>query len=418
MKRPDPTRRDFLAGAASAFAFPYVITTSALGGAAKAPASERVSLGHIGVGGQGTGLFNQFKQVKNAQSVAVADAYTSRRDQRAAECGGKAHADFRELLDRKDVDAVVVATPDHWHVPIALLAARAGKDCYVEKPLGLSIEQILTCRKVFAETKRVFQYGTQQRSQEHCHLACELVRRGKIGPVKSIEVLAPNGGAGGSTQPAPVPAGFDYEMWLGPAPERPYTVDRCKPQGTYWIYDQSIGYLGGWGAHPLDLLVWGSDADLAGPWSVEGTGKVPESGLYDTVYDWDMTISLAGGVTMTFRTGTDSTLFTGPEGWIRVSRAGWDAHPKSLLKEKVDPKEARLRVSRNHYQDFVDSVKARTDGVSGLRDAVRSDLISHLCDLAVRLERKLTWDPKAETIVNDAEAARLMHRPMRSPWTL
>ena len=418
MTHSDMTRRGFLAGTASAFAFPYVITTSALGSATKAPASERVTLGHIGVGGQGTGLFNQFQKVKGAQSVATADAYKDRREQRAAQCGGKAYADFRELLERKDIDAVVVATPDHWHVPIAIYAARAGKDCYVEKPLGLSAEQDLTCRKVFAEHKRIFQYGTQQRSQPHCHLACELVKRGKVGAIKALEVIAPNGGSGGSTQPAPVPPGLDYEMWLGPAPEKPYTVDRCKPNGTYWIYDQSIGYLGGWGAHPLDLLVWGCDADVAGPWTVAGTGKVPDTGLYDVVYDWDMKFTMAGGVTMTFKPGSDSTKFIGTEGWIVVSRGGWDAHPKSLLQEKVDPKDARLTVSLNHYQNFVDAVKARCGAASHLADAVRSDIISQMCDIAVRLERKVTWDPKAEVIVGDAEASKMMYRPMRSPWSI
>jgi predicted dehydrogenase len=410
------TRRGFLQGAGSAAAFPYVITTSALGNATKAAASERVTLGHIGVGGQGTYLFNHFQELEGCQSVACADAHKSRRDARAADCGGKAYADFREILARDDVDAVVVATPDHWHVPIAIMAGRAGKDCYVEKPLGICAEQDLLCRKVFQEHHRVFQYGTQQRSLVHCRLGCELVRNGRIGKIQELEVFAPNGGSGGSTQEAPVPPGFDYESWLGPAPAKPYTADRCHPQGTYWIYDHSIGYLGGWGAHPLDILVWGCDADIAGPWSVEGTGKVPETGLYDTVYDWNMKFTLAGGVTMTFRPGNDSTKFIGSEGWVRVWREGWDAKPKSLLKEPAGS--VHLLKSENHYQNFVDAVKQRSATVSPLADAVRSDLISHMCDIAVRLDRKITWDPKQEAVVGDSEAARMPHRPMRSPWTL
>lgn len=413
------TRRGWLRTAAtSAVAFPCVVPASALGRGAKRAPSERVTLGHIGVGNQGTYLFNSFQKVAGAQSVAVADAYADRREARAAACGDKSYVDFRELLARDDIDAVVVATPDHWHVPIALLAARAGKDCYVEKPLGLCVEQDLACRKVFKELGRVFQYGTQQRSQDHCRLACDLVRLGRIGRIKALEVLAPNGGSGGSTEEAPVPPGFDYAMWLGPAPDRPYTVDRCHPQGTYWIYDQSIGYLGGWGAHPLDLLVWGCDNDLAGPWTVEGTGVVPETGLYDTVYDWDMKFTLADGVTMTFKPGTDSTRFVGTEGWIRVSRAGWDAEPKSLLNEVVPPDQGHLLRSVNHYQNFVDAVRSREGAVSNLADAVRSDVISHMCDIAVRLQRPVTWDPKAETVLNDAEAAAMLHRDLRAPWTL
>jgi predicted dehydrogenase len=418
MKTNDVTRRGFLRGSASAVAFPYVITTAALGTRTQAAASERVTLGHIGVGNQGSSLFGQFQKVKGAQSVAVADAYKDRRELRAGQCGGKSYADFRDILARPDIDAVVVATPDHWHVPIAIMAARAGKDCYVEKPLGLSAEQDLTCRRVFHEHNRVFQYGTQQRSSEHCRIGCELVRGGRIGKIKALEVIAPNGGTGGSTQEVSVPAGFDYETWLGPAPAKPYTVDRCKPQGTYWIYDQSIGYLGGWGAHPLDILVWGCDADLAGPWTVEGTGKVPETGLYDTVYDWDMTFAFAGGVTMTFKPGRDSTKFIGSEGWIRIWREDWDAEPKSLLKERPGSSDVHLLRSTNHYQNFVDAVKSRGATVSPLPDAVRSDLISHMCDIAVRLDRKITWDPKKDEIVGDSQAARMLHRPMRSPWTL
>jgi predicted dehydrogenase len=413
------TRRGFLRGAtAAAAAFPTVITTSALGKGRTPPASERVTLGHIGVGGQGSYLFERFQKLPGARSVAVADVYADRRQRRAAQCGGRAYADFRDILTRPDIDAVVIATPDHWHVPIAIMAARAGKDCYVEKPLGISVEHDLACRGVFQQHKRVFQYGTQQRSSDHCRIGCELVRSGRIGKVRTLEVTAPNGGTGGSTQEAPIPPGFDYEAWLGPAPRKPYTADRCHPQGTYWIYDYSIGYLGGWGAHPLDILVWGCDCDLVGPFTVEGTGKVPETGLYDTVYDWDMTLAFAGGVTLTFKPGRDLTRFIGTEGSITIWREGWDAEPKSLLKETPGPKDVHLTKSTDHYQNFLDGVKTRRPPVSTLADAVRSDLISHLCDIAVRLDRKLTWDPRKEEIVGDSEASGMLHRPLRAPWTL
>ena len=207
-------------------------------------------------------------------------------------------------------------------------------------------------------------------------------------------------------------------MWCGPSPVRPYTADRCHPNGTYWIYDHSIGYLGGWGAHPLDIIVWGSDADLAGPYTVEGTGVIPTSGLYDTVYNWDMKLEMAGGVKMTFKPGGDSTKFIGTEGWVRIWRGGIDAQPKSLLKLKSGPGDVHLMKSPNHYQNFVDAIKSRQQPVSNLTDAVRSDTISHLSNIAVRTGRKITWDPKQQTIIGDAEAARLMHRELESPWTL
>ena len=412
------TRRSLLARTAAAAAAPYVITSAALGNAEKPAASERVTLGHIGVGGQGSGLFFQFQNCKGCQSVAVADAYKDRRDARAGVCKGKAYADFRELLARPDIDAVIVATPDHWHVPVAIAAARAKKDAYVEKPLGLTIEQDLACRRVFQEHERVFQYGTQQRSSTHCRTGCELVRSGRIGKVHTLEVIAPNGGAGGSAQQIPVPPSFDYDMWCGPSPKKPYTADRCHPPGTYFIYDHSIGYLAGWGAHPLDILVWASEADLAGPYSVEGTGVVPDKGLYDTVYNWDVKIQMADGVKMTFKPGGDFTKFIGTEGWVAISRGGWDAHPKSLLTSTIGDKDVHLIRSANHYQNFVDAVKARKGTVSPLPDAVRSDIISQLCDIAIRLKRKITWDPKTETIVDDPEATKLCSRPMRAPWTL
>jgi hypothetical protein len=412
------SRRGVLAAAAAAVVAPHVIPSSALGNADTPPPSERVLLGHIGVGGQGGGLFGAFQNCKGAQSVAVADCYKSRREAYARLCKGKAYADFRELLERKEIDAVVVATPDHWHVHAAIAAAKAKKDAYVEKPLAVTIEECLKCLKVFTENDRIFQYGTQQRSSAHCRYGCELVRSGKIGKVKRIEVIAPDGGAGGSTAVVPVPADLDYKMWCGPSPVKPYTADRCKPNGTYWIYDYSIGYLGGWGAHPLDIQVWGNDADTKGPITVEGTGKIPTEGLYDTVYNWDMKLQLGDGVEMTFKPGGDSTKFIGEGGWIDIRRGGITASDPELLKIKLGPNDVHLLESPNHYQNYIDSVKSRKLAVSHLADAVRSDLLSHLCNIAVRVKRKITWDPKQQTVVGDAEAVKLMRRDYQAPWAI
>ncbi|OHB82355.1 MAG: dehydrogenase [Planctomycetes bacterium RBG_16_64_12] len=412
------SRRCLLKGAALAAASaPYVITSTALGNAETPPASERVVLGHIGVGNRGRSLLRGFMDCQGAQCVAVSDAYKSRRDSCAEWIQGQAYADFRDLLARDDIDAVVVATPDHWHVPVAMAAATAGKDAYVEKPLGISAEQDLLCRNLFREKKRIFQYGTQQRSSPHCRFGCELVRSGRIGKIQRMEVIAPNGGAGGSTEEIPVPPDLDYEAWVGPAPMAPYTAGRCNPPGTYWIYDYSIGYLGGWGAHPLDIMVWGSLDDLTGPMTFEGTGVIPSEGLYDTVYDWNMKIQMAE-VELVFTPGGDSTKFIGPDGWVRIWRGGIDAEPKSLLDSKIGPDEVHLVESPLQDQNFVDAVKSRQDPVSNIDDAVRSDLISHLCDIAVRTGRKITWCPKKEEILGDPEASKMLHRDMRPPWTL
>jgi hypothetical protein len=326
------------------------------------------------------------------------------------------------MLARDDIDAVVIATPDHQHVPIAIMAARAGKSAYVEKPLGLSIEQDLACLEAFAKAKKVFQYGTQQRSMPHCRLGCELVRRGAIGKIRKIEVDCPNGSQGGSTAEVPVPKGLDYDMWLGPAPVTPYTVDRCTPPGTYWVYDQSIGYLGGWGAHPLDIMVWGSNADLSGPITVEGTGVIPKEGLYDVVYNWDMKIML-GDVELVFRPGSDRTKFIGADGWIQVARDPNNtlASDPAILKTTPEPDKNELLVSTNHQDNFIQAVKLGDPkaAVSNLVDTVRSDIISHLSDIAVRAGEKIAWDPIEHKLVTGSDKARAMlSRPMRAPWTL
>lgn len=417
------SRREILkagcSAAAAGLALPYAITSTALGGNNKLPASERVALAHIGVGGQGRYLLDNYqKQSGEAQIVAVADCYADRREAAAAAVGGKAYADFRDILVRDDVDGVVIATPDHWHVPIAIMAARAGKDAYVEKPLGLTIEQDLLCRQVFNERKRVFQYGTMQREAAHLKLGRELILSGKLGKLKAIEVKAPNGGAGGSTAAAPVPAGFDYEMWLGPAPQVPYTVDRCKPSGTYWIYDQSIGYLAGWGAHPLDIMVWCYDGDQAGPFTVEGSGDIPKEGLYDTVYNWNMTLRMADGVKITFKPGSDSTKFIGSDARLEMTRNTLRAYPQSLLPAALAPNNTENNLA-NHIQDFVDSIRTRQNPKSSLDDAVRSDVISQLCDIAVRTGENITWDPRKQQMIGAGEkAASMTARPMRKPWTL
>ncbi len=431
------TRRGFLRRAggaiAGAVAAPGIITSGALGDAARAPASERVTLGHIGVGGRGGGLLRGFLGLGDVQSVAVCDPFRSKREAWAeqvdahyadqagvgADRGCAAYNDFRELLARDDIDGVVIATHDGWHVPITMAAARAGKDMYVEKPLGMSVEQGKALRETLQRYGTIFQYGTQQRSMRHCRFACELVRNGRVGQIQSIEVIAPGGSSGGSTEPIPVPDDLDYDMWLGPAPVTPYTSDRCSTSGSYFIYDNSLGFVAGWGAHPLDILDWAHGSDDVVPVEYEGTGTVPTEGLFDTITTWDVSCRYADGVPMAFRSGpTDLTKFVGSEGWVAISRGGIDAEPKSLLTSVIAPHETRLVESVNHGQNFVDSMRTRTPAASPVESAVRSDTISHLSDIAVRTGRRVQWDPGQETIIGDETARRMLSRPMRSPWRL
>jgi predicted dehydrogenase len=419
--RSQLTRRTALRAGGAALAActaPTFIPAHVLGLGDAPSANEQVALGHIGVGGRGSLLLEATRRNPGVRSLAVADCFAEHRERAAASIGGDAYDDFRRVLDRPDIDGVVIATPDHWHVPIALLAAQAGKDVYLEKPLGISLEQDLLCRTAFAEAQRVFQYGTQQREAAHQQFGRELVRSGKLGTLKAIEVKAPNGDSGGSPVEAPIPQDFDYDMWLGPAPLSPYAVDRCRPPGTYWIYDYSIGYLAGWGAHPLDLLVWCYDGDLTGPYVVEGTGKIPTDGLYSTVYDWDVTIRMADGVKVTFRPGSDSTKFIGSEARLELTRNSIRAFPTDLL-PRAFPENDHFANTAAHLKNFADAIRTRAQASSPVEDAVRSDVMSHLCDIAIRTGERLTWDPARGAIVEGSDQAKAMaRRPLRAPWTL
>jgi glucose-fructose oxidoreductase len=432
MQKTRIPRRTFLRGTGvigSALALPTLVPGYLLG--RNAP-SKRVALGHIGVGGQGGGLLSGFLGVPQAQCVAVCDPIKERREgagrlveQRyAAERnqdsfkGCRGFNNFQELIARDDIDAVVIATPDHWHVPIAIAAVRAGKDVYVEKPLSVTIEQDKAMREAVHLHGAVFQYGTQQRSfDQHCGFAAELVRNGYIGEVKAVHVIAPNGETGGRAVPQPIPAGLDYDLWLGPAPSAPYTQDRVFGTGRWHIYDYAIGFIAGWGAHPLDIAHWGYPHI---PAEYEGTGRIPIEGLYDTVVDWNIRGRYASGAEFTMKTGSDLTTFVGTNGWVAAGRARQTlaAEPASLLSVCIKPEETHLLQENHHYADFVRCVMTRRTPVSNVDSAVQSDFMSHLGDIAVRTGRRIKWDAEKETIIGDESAARMMKRAMRSPWVI
>ncbi len=432
-------RRDLFkqaAAAAGAIGFPYVITSSALGDANTPAVSERVALGHIGVGGQGSGLLENFLRVKEARCAAVADPIRQRREHWASRIGCATYNDFRELLERKDIDAVVVATQDHWHVPITIMAAKAGKDMYVEKPLGISIEHDQAARKAVKDYRRIFQYGTQQRSDYKFRFACELTRNKYIGELKEIHAWCSDGIAGGSIAQEPVPEGFDYDMWLGPAPHKPFNRDRCllesQSKGTFHIYDYAIGFIAGWGAHPLDIAQWGNGTDNTAPVLYEGKGALPREGLHDTTLHWDinctyetgvklhfMSTSVAASIIRKYRNMNDhGTTFIGDKGWVSVDRGGIYAEPKELLDIHLKPSDLHLYKSVDHYANFVQCVLSRKDPICTIESAVQSDFISHLSDIVVRTGKPVKWDPKTEKIIDNPEAQRYTSRAMRGPWTL
>ena len=444
MKSPTTKRLDrrvFLnlgAAAAGIVASPCVITSAALGGQGRPPASERIATGYLGTGPRGMLNIREQLSCADAQVVAVCDVWEGRREAakkavdahyKNGDC--KAYNDFREILDRDDIDAVGIASPDHWHVPMTVMAAKAGKDVCVEKPLGISIEQDQTCREVIRRYDRVFQYGTEARAKAACRVGCELIRSGRLGKIREIRVKAPNSVRGGSREPKPIPKGLDYELWLGPAAYRPYSG--CPDSGPGWFHvrDYALGFIAGWGAHPLDLLEWAFDTNGHGKLEVEGSGVIPTEGCNDAVLDWDVRIRFGDGVEMTYWAhglpkDEDPRLaklnnyaqFIGTEGWIAVYYASMMCEPELLGQVPIGPDDVHLPVSQGQERNFIQCVKSRQIPVSNMDHAVRSDIMSQVSEIAVRVGRKLTWDPVKEEIVGDEEASRMLSRTMRGPWQL
>jgi predicted dehydrogenase len=445
-------RRQFLKGvcgtALGAMAFPNIVPSSVFGANGAVPPSEKVVMGFIGVGSMGGGHLRSFLGYDDVQVAAVCDLREIFRQraldrvrQRYVGDGCKIYHDYRELLAREDINAVTVVVPDFWHALIGIEAARNGKDMYYEKPMAMSIADGKAVRSAVNRYKVIFQFGTQQRSDDKFRFASELARNEKIGKLHTImvgshpSITCPNQ----PNQPVPPNDEFDYDTWLGPAPWAPYTYERCasRAMGTegMWthIYDYSLGGLGGaWGIHPIDIAQWGNGTDLTGPIEIQGTGVIPADGLADTPIEWEIEHLYANGVKMIHMNTKTALkraeqfslhnglgiLFIGDEGWVLVERGFIDAEPKSLLTATISPDEIRLPRSNNHRRNFIESVKSRQQTICPVDIGIRSDTICHLDDIAIRLGRKLHWDPENEHFINDEQANRMLSRPMRSPWHL
>lgn len=402
-------------------------------------AEKAIRLGHIGLGGQGSRLLRNFLGQDLADPVAICDPFKQRREAAGQlvlekrEQRPALYNDFRNLLADKSLDAVVIATPDHWHVPIGLAAVRAGKDVYIEKPLGHSLAQNKAMLDACKKYNRVFQYGTMQRSQEMIKRGIELVLNGYIGDLERIEVWAPEGHGGGSLDEIPVPRGLDYDLYLGPAPMRPCTADRITSDGSWYCSDYSLGMLASWGAHPLDIAIWGMDSDTKGDFTVRGTGDFPTPhGLFDTCATWDADLHFHDGVTLRFMSSNfakdavlkyrpddwqgDGTTFFGTKGWISLSRNSYAASNPSWL--KLDPCEGDRRVKYhfNYYKTFLHTVNDRSTSITPIDDAVRSDAISHLTNIAIKSGRELTWDPVAYQLKSPVELDSHTRCQVRGDW--
>jgi len=428
-------RRRFLKSAggmtAGAIAFPYIVSASALGNQGSVAASNRIVMGAIGVGSQGTGDLRGFLSKQEVQTVAVCDVDKAHLEnarklvnEKYGNSDCKTYADFRELIGRGDLDAVQIAVPDQWHSIPAIAAARAGLDIHAQKPLARTIREGRAICDAVKRYGTVWQTGSQQRSTENFHHACELVRNGRIGKVERVEVGLPTGRDRGLAKPLPVPDALDWNMWLGPAPWRPYCdFGRGDCHWDWrWIMDYSGGQLTDWAGHHIDIAHWGLGLERTGPVEIEGRGVYPRDGLYDVPYEYKFTCKYANGLTMTVANNKQleqGAKWYGENGkWIYVKRGKLEANPESVLKEVIGPEETRLYESRDHKQDFLNCIKTRKDPIAPAEVGHRSISVGLLGEIAMLTERELKWDPEKEVFIDDEQANRMLSRPMRSPWHL
>jgi predicted dehydrogenase len=436
-------RRQFVkssvAGTIGLIGMPAILPANVFQGKNRIMPNNRINLGFIGVGGMGTGHLRSFLGYDDVRVVAVCDVKKNKRDEAKEsvdshygnnEC--MAYNDYRELLARKDVDAIVMAACDHWHALIGVEAARQGKAMYFEKPLALTVEECQILKKAVERYNICFQHGTQQRSDPQFRFATEMVRNGRIGELKRVVAEA----TGCRTVPfppeEPVPEGFDYDMWLGPAPLAPYSELRCT-RDFMQIDDYSLGGLSGaWGIHHIDIVQWALNADDSGPVEIEGTGSYPAEGLFDTYNTYEIEHKYANGVKLLYidrqtarkkipllnAPSSMAILFEGTEGWIYVARGYLDAHPKSLLNHVISPNEIKLPFSNDHRRNFLDGIRTGSKPISTIESAVKSEIVCQQAYIALKTGQKLYWDNENEKFINNDAANKMLSRPMRSPWHL
>jgi len=431
MKERGIDRRQFIKstiGTAAAISFPHIVPASALGQAGNTAPSERITLGFIGAGKQSKHLMRSFLNSPGTHVLAACDVDKLKlargqkivEDHYAEKSGGTykgcdIYGDFRELLARDDIDAVVISTPDHWHAIIVIQSAMAGKDIYCEKPLSQTIVEARAMVNAVRRYGRVFQTGSMQRSDWHFRLGCELVLNGYIGELKNVNVNV-GGPPGDRPLPAePVPDYLDWDMWLGPALSRPYNSE-LSPHLSWdgfpnWRNHSSFGGGGmtDWGAHHFDIAQWGMGMDQSGPVEI-----IPPNGADYKV----LTYKYANGVTMTRSNRARGVLFTGTQGEVNTDRGYLQTKPESLKDRQIGPNEIHLYESRNHYVDWLDAIRKRSRPICDIETGCRSVSVCHLGNIAYKLGRPLKWDPEHEVLIGDAGASRLLSRPMRSPWHL
>jgi len=437
-KRTKMDRRHFLktaavTGAAAVAGFPTIVKAAALGKDGAVAPSNRIVMAGIGFGMMGPGNMSNFLEKNEVQWVAVCDIdkepLAMAKGMADKKYGNKSCAtyhDFRELFLRKDLDAVSIAVPDHWHAILAISALRSGLDVYGEKPLTHNLREGRALCDAVERYGRVWQTGSWQRSVENFHQAAELVRNGRIGKVKRIEVGLPAGhydfaGTFGQEALVAPPANLDYDFWVGPAPWWPYCKARVH-MNWRWNMDFGGGQYMDWIGHHLDIAHWGMGWDETGPVEIEATGEFPTSGIYNSPGRYYVKATYADGTPMVLAGGHDEiwsgTKWIGEHGWVWVDRGEFMTEPESLKRAVIGPEEMRLYKSRDHHQNFLDCVRSRAKTITPAETAHRSASVGHLGVIAMEVGRKIKWDPATETIIGDPEAERLLGHSYRKPWQL
>jgi len=428
------SRRQFLRSAAALALFPAVIPAYALGANGRPAPSGRLTTAIIGLGDRGTQHASNLLGMQEAQIIAVCDPYRQKGDQWKARVedhytkassagiykGCTAYQDFREILARPDIDVVFITAPENWHALISMAAMRAGKDVYCEKALSLTVAEGRAVCEAVRRYGRVFQIGTQQRSERGFRFACELVLNGYLGEVNTVKVSVPGGRALPMAAPKQPPPDLNYEVWLGPAPWTPYNDLKCT-YNWYFMADYCAGWIQSWGVHHVDIALWGAPELKASSLEVEGSATFPTEGLANTSIGWQVTCTPPKGPRLFFTddsNGQHGVRFIGNKGWVHVVRGGIQAEPESLLTAKLKPSDLHLPVSDHHLLDFFEAVKTRRDPIAPVEGGHAATTLTLISDIATRLRRKLTWDWKSEKFINDSAANALLSRSMRSPWTL
>ncbi|MDX1944481.1 MAG: Gfo/Idh/MocA family oxidoreductase [Pirellulaceae bacterium] len=418
---PRSSRRRFLqtsAAASAALALPYYVPSRAFG------ANERIVTGHIGVGAQGKSNLSKF--LANAGAVCDVDSARAALAAKVVEDKGnkcEVFGDYRKLLDRKDIDAVVISTPDHWHTLPAIDACRAGKDVYCEKPLTLFIAEGRKLVEAARSNKRIVQTGSQQRSDAKFRQACELVRNGRLGQIKTVLVGIPGPNHAKTAVPdSDPPAELDYETWLGPAPQRPYNKNRVHYNFRFY-WDYSGGQMTNFGAHHIDIAQWGLGMDGSGPVSSEGECTYADDlSLCEVTKTCRVTHTYANGVQLIVGQGQkdipQGCTFIGEKGQIFVTRGKITTDKPELLAEPLPSGATRLYVSADHHKNFLECIASRKLPIADVEIGHRTATVCHLGNIALRLGRKINWDPQTEQITGDPDAAAMLVRPYRAPWKL